>query len=347
MRIAMAIEGPRITTATLRARPVGGTEAAFAVLAAAFARRGHAVEALAGEEPPERVDGVAWRPLAGGTGAPADMVISARVARHFEVLPPARTGRRGRILWLFNPCQYLRKPRHLWPILKAWPVAVTLGPYHDGTLSWWMPLSGRAQLPLPVAAPFDRPAAPIPQPPPPVAIFASNPTRGLDWLLDAWEQRIRPAVPEAELHCYTGAATYGGNARLAGRAAPVMARAAAMQAAGVRLLPPTDRHALARTYRGARAMLYRGDLGETYCLSLAEAQSAGLPCVVTPCGSVAERVVPGETGVVARDPVEFAAAAIRLLRDDAAWSAMHRAALARGPAPDGDAVAAAFEALAG
>jgi glycosyltransferase involved in cell wall biosynthesis len=93
-------------------------------------------------------------------------------------------------------------------------------------------------------------------------------------------------------------------------------------------------------------MLYRGDPGETYCLSLAEAQSAALPCVVTDCGSVAERVLDGRTGVVARDEAGFAAAAIRLLTDDAAWSAMHRAALARGPAPDGEAVAAGFEALA-
>ena len=42
----------------------------------------------------------------------------------------------------------------------------------------------------------------------------------------------------------------------------------------------------------------------------------------------------------------FAEAAIRLLSDGAAWSGMHAAALARGPGPDWDAVAARFEALA-
>jgi hypothetical protein len=341
----MALEGPRITPATLRSRPVGGTEAAFAVLAEAFARRGHEVEALAGEEPPETQEGIAWRPIGGGTGAPADLVIAPRVPRLFAALPPPRGRGPRRMLWLFNPCRYLRKPRHLWPLLKARPVAVTLGRYHDGTLPRWMPLAGRAQLPLPVAAPFDRP--PPQAPPPPVAIFASNPERGLDWLLELWERRIAPAVPGAELHCYTGAATYGGDPRLAARTAPVLARAAALAPAGVRLLPPTDRFALAEAYRGARAMLYRGDPNETYCLSLAEAQSAGLPCIVTDSGSVAERVADGETGVVARDAEGFAAAAIRLLREDAAWAAMHRAALARGPAPDGDAVAAGFEALVG
>jgi hypothetical protein len=63
-------------------------------------------------------------------------------------------------------------------------------------------------------------------------------------------------------------------------------------------------------------------------------------------GAVAERVQDGVTGVVARDADGFVAAARRLLTDDSAWLAMHRAALARGPGPDWDSVAARFEALA-
>jgi glycosyltransferase involved in cell wall biosynthesis len=153
-------------------------------------------------------------------------------------------------------------------------------------------------------------------------------------------------VPAAELHLYSGAATYGGDARLAARAAPVLARAAALGGAGVRLLDPLPRPALAARLREARLMLYRGDPGETFCLALAEAQAMGLPCVVTPLGAVPERLADGVTGVVARDAAGFAAAAIRLLTGDAAWSAMHGAALARGPGPDWDAVAARFEALA-
>ena len=50
----------------------------------------------------------------------------------------------------------------------------------------------------------------------------------------------------------------------------------------------------------------------------------------------AERVVDGATGGGRRRAMrDFAAAAIRLLADDAAWTAMHRAALARGPGPTG------------
>ena len=33
-------------------------------------------------------------------------------------------------------------------------------------------------------------------------------------------------------------------------------------------------------------MLYKGDPGETFCLSIAEAQALGIPCVVQPIGSL-------------------------------------------------------------
>lgn len=338
MRIVLGTEGPRLGAGVLGDRPLGGVETAFALLAAAFARRGHAVEVRAGTEPAETSDGLRWAPLAKG-GASADLVIANRLPRLFRVLPRGR-----RVLWLHNPGNYLRKPRHLLPLLAAWPKVVTLGPSHSASLPAWLPLRP-IEIPLALAPPFDAPVPPR-APPPPVAIFASNPLRGLDWLLDLWGQRIHPALPLAALHLYTGAATYGGDARLAARAAPVLARAAGMAGQGVRVFDPLPRPVLAARLSEARLMLYRGDPGETFCLALAEAQASGLPVVVTPLGAVAERVADGVTGVVARSDAAAAEAAIRLLSDDAAWSAMHRDALARGPGPSWDDIAARFEALA-
>ena len=62
-------------------------------------------------------------------------------------------------------------------------------------------------MPYGLLAPF-REAEPR-EPPPPRAVFTSNPLRGLDWLLDLWAARIAPAVPGAELHVYCGPAVYG------------------------------------------------------------------------------------------------------------------------------------------
>ena len=319
MRIVLANEGPRIEAGVIGQRPLGGVETAVALLAQAFQRRGHEVILhFEGER--------ATLP------ATADLVIATRVPRLFGELPRGR-----RVLWLHNPARYLRKPRHAWPLLRARPALVTLGPFHASSLPRWLP-GLRVEIPLAVAPPFDA-SLPERMAPAPVAVFTSNPLRGLDELARLW-----PDIGCGELHAYSGAATYGGDPRLAQRAAPLLARAEAVP--GVRLFVPLPRPELQARLIQARCMLYLGDPGETFCLAVAEAQAAGLPCVVMDRGAVAERIEDGLTGVVARNEAEFIAAAQALLRDDALWLRMHRAALARGPGPNWNDVAQSFETLA-
>ena len=336
MRIVIATEGPRLPAEQLLAQPSGGVELALAMLVRALARAGHAVTALAGDAPAmSDTDGARWAPDAIGA---ADLVIANRAPKLFGRLPAGR-----RVLWLHNPAGYLRKPRHALPLLLAQPDIVVLGPSHRASLPW--PFAGRAvEIPLAVAPPFDAGAPPRP-PPGPRAVFASNPLRGLDALLRLWAGRILPAVPGATLHVFAGAGVYGDDARLAARLAPVLAEAA--RTPGVILRGPQPRTVLSAEYQRARAMLYLGDPGETFCLAVAEAQAAGLPCVLGAAGAMAERLRDGEGGILAADHDAFVAGAIALLRDDAAWSAMHHAAIARGPGPGWDAVAARFVALAG
>lgn len=334
MRIVLATEGPRLPASEILSRPSGGVEVALALLARALARAGHAVTVLAGEAPPEiDADGVTWAAQAEA----ADLVIANRAPKLFRRLPAGR-----RVLWLHNPAGYLRKPRHALPLLLARPSIVVLGPTHRASLPRLF--AGRAvEIPLAVAPPFD--AGGVARPPPgPRAVFASNPLRGLDRLLELWTSRILPAVPNATLHVFAGAEVYGGDARLAGRAAPVLAQAGATP--GVMLRGGQPRPTLAAEYAQARAMLYLGDPGETFCLAVAEAQAAGLPCVLGARGAVAERILDGHTGILAADDAAFADAAIRLLRDDATWSALHQGALSRGSGPSWAAVAERFAALA-
>jgi len=335
VRIVLATEGPRLPAEALLSQPSGGVEMALAMLARALARAGHAVTVLAGDGPGMiDGDGVTWAVRAAGR---ADLVIANRAPKLFRRLPSGQ-----RVLWLHNPAGYLRKPRHAWPLLLARPDIVVLGPSHRASLPRMF--AGRAvEIPLAVAPPFDAGAARRP-PPGPRAVFASNPLRGLDRLLALWAGRILPAVPDATLHVFAGAGVYGGDAKLAARAAPVLAQAARIR--GVILRGPQPRPVLAGAYAQARAMLYLGDPGETFCLAVAEAQAAGLPCVLGAAGAVAERVRDGETAILAADDDAFAGGAIRLLRDDAAWSAMHRAAVARGPGLDWADVADRFVALA-
>jgi glycosyltransferase involved in cell wall biosynthesis len=91
---------------------------------------------------------------------------------------------------------------------------------------------------------------------------------------------------------------------------------------------PVPKAQLSQELRASRVMLYRGDVNETFCLAVGEAQAMGVPAVVGKLGSVVERVIDGETGFVAQDEEAFADAAVRLLTDDGLWRHQQQSALA-------------------
>jgi glycosyltransferase involved in cell wall biosynthesis len=170
--------------------------------------------------------------------------------------------------------------------------------------------------------------------------------RSLDWLLDVWASAIQPRVPGAELRLFAGAATYG--AVGAAKESPmsnVLDKAQSLAAQGVVVCNPVPKTRLVEEFASARVMLYRGDLNETFCLAIGEAQACGVPAVVGPLGSVVERVKDGVTGTVAPDAQSFAEAAVRLLTDESHWRTQHEAALSRQRAWGWDEAARAFESL--
>src|SRR5262249_47481969 len=287
-------------------------------------------------------NGVAWAPLANGMPDACDLYIGNRGHRVIGLVPRAKR----RLFWLHNPARYLKKPRFWWPLVRYRPTLIVTGEYHASTVPGWLPCEKRI-IPYGMLDCF-RHAEPR-DPPPPRAIFTSNPLRSLDWLLDLWTGRIAPAVPDAELHIYSGAAVYAGGVRdeRAREMERVLARADALAAKGVRRYPPVNRTALAEMLAGARVMLYRGDPGESFCLALAEAQAMGVPAVVQPLGSVAERVADGRSGRVARSEDAFVEAAVAVLRDDTLWREWHRGALATQRGLDWNTIAGKFEVLIG
>jgi len=340
-RILMTDDGVEFDGGTPDGRPLGGAEAAFLSLAEAFAARGHAVRVCNNCAAPLTRNGVEWTPIASGVPEECDLYIGNRGHRLIGLAPRAR----GRAFWLHNPGGYLLKPRYLWPLLRFRPVLVLTGPYHASTVPWWVPATGRTIIPYGLAREY-REAAPRTDVPRPVAIFTSNPLRGLGWLLDLWSERIHPAVPGAELHIYAGPQVYGSvGARKAAQMTAVLARADALVDKGVSRHAPVPKPELVGKLRAARVMLYPGDANETFCLAVAEAQALGLPAVVMRLGSLPERVEDGITGTVVDNDDAFAAAALALLTDDPLWRSRHRAAIGRQKGLSWDEVAARFEAL--
>jgi glycosyltransferase involved in cell wall biosynthesis len=338
--IVMADDGIAFDGVTAETGPLGGAETAFVALAEAFAARGHRVEARSRCRGALHHRGVNWAPLADGVPASCDLYIGNRGHRVIGLSPRARR----RLFWLHNPARYLRKPRHVWRLAWYRPVIVTTSVYHASTLPEWLPCRGRAVIPYGILDCF-RHAEPR-EPPPPRALFTSNPLRGLDWLLDLWVTRIQPAVPQAELHIYAGAAVYGGAAtKHAQQMSEVLSRADALRDAGVYRHAPIGRDALVDVLAGTRAMLYRGDPGETFCLAVAEAQAMGVPAVIQPFGSLGDRVRDSVSGRVAPNDDAFVEAAIAVLRDDDVWRRWHGGALETQRGLSWDEVAASFEAL--
>jgi glycosyltransferase involved in cell wall biosynthesis len=339
-KVVMADDGIAFDGAMAETAPLGGAETAFVALAEALAARGHQVEAHNRCTSPVAHKGVRWTPLSTELPRACDLYIGNRGHRVIGLVPHAGS----RLFWLHNPAGYLTKPRILWRLAWHLPTLVATGAFHAATIPRWLPCGGRAIIPYGVLERF-RTALPR-EPPPPRAIFTSNPTRGLDWLLDLWTARIRPVVPRAELHIYAGSAVYGfaGTPR-ARHIEEALAHADSFARCGVRRFPPVGREALVNALLGARVMLYRGDPGETFCLALAEAQAMGVPAVVKPLGAVPERLVDGVTGRVAPDDDGFAAAAVTLLTDDGLWRRWHLAALERQRGLSWNDVAARFEGL--
>jgi glycosyltransferase involved in cell wall biosynthesis len=339
MKIVMADIGIPFDGERFRAGPLGGAETAFVELAEAFAARGHDVSAYASTDRASRTAGVSWRPVSDGLPEDADLYVANRSWKLLSGVAKARK----RLFWIHNPAGYLLKLRYLARMLYFRPTVVFSGGYHASTLPIWAPTGGRAVIPYGISDLF-RTAAPAGSPPPPRALFVSNPLRGLDWLLDVWERLILPKAPGAELHLYAGPAVYAGGGKHGAAMKAVLSRA--QRAPGVLLQTPVGKADLAGVYASARVMLYGGDVGETFCLAVGEAQAVGLPCVLRPIGSLPERIIPDRTGFLAADDAAFADHAIQLLRDDALWSAQQSASLASQRARSWEQVAVEFEALA-
>jgi len=335
-RIVLADDGIEFDGRTPEARPLGGVESSVVNLVQELAARGHEVSVHNMCAAAIEHRGVSWRPLADGLPEKADLYIANRGDK---LMPQA-----GKTLfWTHNPCRYVLKWRYLKQLWRHRPAVIFIGTYHGTTLPAWVPDGGRQVIPYGIPDMF-RAAEPGSEVPPPRAVFTSNPLRSLDWLLDLWESNIQPAVPDAELHVFSGAATHGsvGDAKAQAMAA-VLGRAEALADRGVVLRGPVPKAQLVEEFRQARCMLYRGDLNETFCLAVGEAQAMGVPGLVQKLGSVVERVIDGGTGFHADNDNDFAEAAVRLLGDQELWKRQHDTALIEQRRWGWPEAAAAFE----
>jgi glycosyltransferase involved in cell wall biosynthesis len=296
---------------------LGGAETAFLRLAESLAARGHDVAAFSNTNERNEIAGVAWAPVSGKLPDDADLYIANRGDRVLDLV----RGAKRIAFWLHNDAAYLKKFRYLRRLWLRKPTLVFVSGSHRRLAPSWLPDGGRVVIPLGLEDSYRHEATRAV--PPPVALYAANPLRGLAELAVLWP---KIGVAGATLIAHSGADLYAAKPRT--REAMDQALASIDGVPGIQLRPIVERDALIDVLRGARVLLYPGDPTETFCLSVAEAQALGVPCVVHARGALPERVVDGTTGFVAKSEAEFVDAARRLLTDDVLWLAQHRACLA-------------------
>lgn len=312
---------------SLRCGPLGGVESATVQLSEALVARGHDLTVLTAARTATEVNGVTYRPAGEGT-VEADLVIVNNVGSDLYFVKAPR-----RVVWIHNTRAFDRFLRKGGPgaTFRYWPAAVYLGAYHKSTISRFIPYRRRIFIPYAVGQPFTTadPGDSVPRAP--RAIHFSQPYRDAQNLVRIWLEAIHPAVPRAEFHIF------GGDWRPEGYSDETLA------AGGIMLQDRLSKDGLVEEMRQARVMLYRGYKDETFCLAAAESIAMGVPVVTAGIGSLRERVLHGETGLIGETDERFAEAAVRVLTDDALWSRLHRGGLSTRESDGWDVVAARWE----
>ena len=296
---------------TYREEPLGGTETAFVLLAESFVKNGHKVIALTKKLESEDYNGVAWKPLNTKINE-CDLYIINRAPSLLDNAPKSKRT----ILWVHNPASYLNKFRNFRRLIFKNIKVVCSGKYHFDSLPVWIK-SRSLIIPLGLSEEVFTNENVAKKAPEPLVIFTSNPERGLLWLVDIWIKKIKVSVPNAKLHIFAGYKTYGG--RNKDKIKNILKSVRDLKDPSITLFAPIPKKELFNKLLNYRAMLYKGDPGETFCLSVAEAQALGVPCVVKPIGSLGERVKDKITGIVAIKDEDFSNGAISILKEDKVW----------------------------
>lgn len=324
---------------TASSRPLGGAEKAFASLPGALARRGHRVSVFNRCRWGMTIEGAVWETFDGRKPLSTDLLVAFRKPSLLEFVRQARR----RVFWHTGPGRVLAREaaRARLADHQALVLLVT-DAQRDGLDAPGLAL---ARLPPALRPDYLRPAAITPATPP-HAIVTTHPAQGLDWLLELWVNRIRPQVPEAELHLHSmilAKVAEGGEVDPA--LAPLARRVLDLAGAGVVVVRPQGDTLMAEAFRRARVHLYPGHADDVTAFTLMESQAAGLPAVVRPLGAAPERLADGHSGAVAPDDDAFANLAVMLLGNDAVRAAWGGEAAALYAGRDWDAAAEAFEAL--
>jgi glycosyltransferase involved in cell wall biosynthesis len=300
----------------LEEKSIAGTQTAFIELSRAFEQLGAVVNVYTDTLRVLEGSGRTWNQLSQVDGTVKYDLMSVNGSPYlFENFRYIKTKRK--ILWIHNEAKYLLYWNRLKYLLKYLPIVVFSGKYHKSTLPFFIPTGGRRIISCGISDDVLNMTSCAPDERNKKVYFTSNPLRSLRWLVDLWVTEIHPKHLDAELHVFAGWKTYGawGNS-VKNRMQTEIEYASQFADNNIIIRDVMPKQELFREMKKGRAMFYKGDRAETFCLAVAEAQALGLPAVVCDLGSMKERVDHGVTGFVAQSDKEFVQYANTVLMDD-------------------------------
>jgi glycosyltransferase involved in cell wall biosynthesis len=299
-------------------QPLGGPEKAFASLPGALAMRGHQVQVFNRCAFPVTVQGAAWHPFDDQRPDETDVLVAFRHPRLLETVSNARR----KILWTAAAPEELNQTAEQALLVRHQPTVVFMSaPQRE---RWQNPLGLNTRVIEPGIVPSyleDDPMVPAETP---RAVTTAHPLAHLGWVIKLWIEKIRPAVPDAQLHVYSALLNKGElGGEVPPNVKPVLTQAMGAREHGVTILRPQADPQMAEAYRAARAHLYPGQSGEVLASTLAESQATGLPGVAMASSAIIPaRIIDAQTGKVAAAEAGFVAATIDLLTDRTSFERM-------------------------
>lgn len=321
-------------------QPLGGAEKAFASLPAALARRGHVVRAFNRAPHSMGIDNVSWVNWEGRKPPITEILIAYRKPSLLEFTRAVG----ARVLWVAGHASYLNTQAAADVLSRNNARVVFSGEAQRKTFK------AHGQIKTltiqPAVRDEYRNAGPMEaKDRAPIAIVTSHPKHGLDWLVKLWVSRIRPRVPEAELHIYSASFRKAelGSEPIAEDLKDLFALVKGAASSGVVIKSPSGDVDMVQNYRRARVHLYPSSEHDLTCSTLLESQAVGVPAICRPLGAVEERIDPGESGFLAPTDEAFTEDAIRLMTDDAAFDRASTEARSNARSRSWDTVAGEFE----
>ena len=319
-------DGVEFDSVLLREKPFGGAEVAFVSLVENLAKIGFEVVVYNNCINQGYINNVEWNKISKNIHS---QKFDTLVINRGDKFLGFRKECKNRIFWIHNPASYLLKYRYLSKLFLNEFKIVFSSNYHLKTYPWWAPSKKRIVIPYGIDDFLFKKKI---QKDPPLknAIFTSNPMRGLEWLLEKWENSIFPNCKDAKLIIFSGFQTYGSFGRKHSHIInKILLKAKSLEGKGVILKKPIKREKLFKNIEASRIFIYKGSKDETYCMAVAESQMLGIPSVVCDSGCMSERVIHNKTGYVCKDDDEFCLRVIDLLKNDNLWKKMNKESLKR------------------